>query len=58
LLTLAKPDQEGRLVLTVEVIYGHALKPLPKVRLAEQSSVTLAQMKTLLSKSSGNTRLE
>ena len=58
LLALAKPDQEGRLVLTVEVIYGHALKPLPKVRLAEQSSVTLAQMKTLLSKSSGNTRLE
>jgi len=58
LLALAKPDQEGRLVLTVEVIYGHALKPLPKVRLAEQSSVTLAQMKTLLRKSSGNTRLE
>ena len=58
LLALAKPDQQGRLVLTVEVIYGHALKPLPRVRLADQSSVTLAQMKTLLSKSSGNTRLE
>ncbi len=58
LLALARPDHQGRLVLTVEVIYGHALKPLPRVRLAEQSSVTLAQMKTLLSKSSGNTRLE
>ena len=58
LLALAKPDHQGRLVLTVEVIYGHALKPLPRVRLADQSSVTLAQMKTLLSKSSGNTRLE
>lgn len=58
LLALAKPDQGGRLVLTVEVIYGHALKPLPKVRLAEQSSVTLAQMKTLLSKTRGNTPLE
>ena len=58
LLTLARPEQQGRLVLTVEVIYGHALKPLPKVRLAEQSSVTLAQMKTLLSQSRGNTPLE
>ena len=58
LLTLAKPDQEERLVLTVEVIYGHALKPLPKVRLAEQSSVTLAQMKSMLGRPSGKTRLE
>ena len=58
LLALAKPDQAGRLVLTVEVIYGHALKPLPKVRMAEQSSVTLAQMKTLLGQSKGNTPLE
>ncbi len=58
LLALAEPDQLGRLVLTVEVIYGHALKPLPKVRLADQSSVTLAQMKTMLGRSSGNTRLE
>ena len=58
LLTLAKPDQQERLVLTVEVIYGHALKPLPKVRLAEQSSVTLAQMKSMLGRPSGKTRLE
>jgi malonyl-CoA O-methyltransferase len=58
LLALAKPDQAGRLVLTVEVIYGHALKPLPKVRMAEQSSVTLAQMKTLLGQTKGNTPLE
>ena len=58
LLALAKPDQQERLVLTVEVIYGHALKPLPKVRLAEQSSVTLAQMKSMLGRSSGKTRLE
>lgn len=58
LLALAKPDQQERLVLTVEVIYGHALKPLPKVRLAEQSSVTLAQMKSMLGRSSGKTKLE
>ena len=58
LLTLAKPDQQERLVLTVEVIYGHALKPMPKVRLAEQSSVTLAQMKSMLGRPSGKTRLE
>lgn len=58
LLTLSRPDQQGRLVLTVEVIYGHALKPLPKVRLSEQSSVTLAQMKTLLGQTHRNTPLE
>ncbi len=58
LLDLAKPDHEGRLEITVEVIYGHAVKPLPKVRLAEQSSVTLAQMKTLLNQTGQNTRLK
>jgi malonyl-CoA O-methyltransferase len=58
LIALAQPDQQGRLVLTVEVIYGHALKPIPKVQLAEKSFVSLTQMKTLLTKTRGNTPLE
>ena len=58
LTALAQPDQQGRLVLTVEVIYGHALKPIPKVQLAEKSFVSLTQMKTLLTKTRGNTPLE
>lgn len=48
LLDLAKPDQEGRLSLTVEVIYGHALKPLPRLKMEQQSFVSLQDMKTLL----------
>ncbi|MBU6225036.1 MAG: biotin synthase [Burkholderiales bacterium] len=58
LTDLVKPDRQGRLEITIEVIYGHAVKPLPKVRMQEQSSVTLEQMKTLLNQTSKNTRLE
>ena len=58
LRTLARPDQQGRMVLTIEVIYGHALKPLPKVRLAQHASLSLAQMKTILGKTRSNTPLE
>ena len=43
---LAGPD--GRLALTVEVIYGHALKPAPRLRVAPESAFSLADMKTLL----------
>jgi malonyl-CoA O-methyltransferase len=50
LLALAKPDQEGRLTVTIEVIYGHALKPLPRLKVELQSSVSLQDMKTLLGK--------
>ncbi len=53
LLALASSDQDGRLTLTVEVIYGHALKPLPKLKLQKQSTVSLQDMKTLLGKSLG-----
>lgn len=54
LLALAKPEQGGRLTLTVEVIYGHALKPIPKLKMAEKSSVSLQDMRTILSRSKGN----
>ncbi len=43
---LAGPD--GRLALTFEVIYGHALKPAPRVRVASESRLSLQDMKTLL----------
>jgi malonyl-CoA O-methyltransferase len=51
LLALAKPDQDGRLTLTVEVIYGHALKPLPRLKVQNHSTVSLQDMKTLLGQS-------
>lgn len=43
---LAGPD--GRLALTFEVIYGHAFKPAPRLRVAPESAFSLADMKTLL----------
>ena len=39
---------DGRLALTFEIIYGHALKPAPRVRVSEQSAVSLQDMRALL----------
>jgi malonyl-CoA O-methyltransferase len=43
---LAGPD--GRLGLTFEVVYGHALKPAPIARVSEQSAISLKDMRALL----------
>ena len=50
---LAKPDSEGRLTVTVEVIYGHALKPLPRLKVQSESTVTLQDMRALLGQTLG-----
>ncbi len=39
---------EGRLALTFEIIYGHAVKPPPKVKMSEHSAVSLQDMRSLL----------
>ncbi|AMO22796.1 methyltransferase domain-containing protein [Ramlibacter solisilvae] len=39
---------DGRLSLTFEIIYGHALKPPPKVRLAGESAVSVQDLQALL----------
>ena len=39
---------DGRLALSFEIIYGHALKPAPRVRVSGQSAVSLEDMRTLL----------
>lgn len=44
--SLGQPD--GRLTLTFEVIYGHAFKPSPKVRISEHSAVSLDDMRAML----------
>jgi malonyl-CoA O-methyltransferase len=41
-------QDDGRLALTFEIIYGHAVKPAPRVRVAEESAVSLQDMRTLL----------
>jgi malonyl-CoA O-methyltransferase len=39
---------EGKLTLTFEIIYGHALKPLPRARMGEESAVPLSDMRAML----------
>ena len=44
---------DGRLALTFEIIYGHALKPAPRVRISSESAVSLADMRVLLQAEKG-----
>ncbi|MEP6824878.1 MAG: methyltransferase domain-containing protein [Ramlibacter sp.] len=39
---------DGRLALTFEIIYGHALRPAPRVRLGPHSAVSLQDMRAML----------
>ena len=47
---------DGRLAITFEIIYGHALKPAPRVKLSEQSAVSLEDMRVLLRAGKGPPR--
>ena len=47
---LSDPQEGGRLKLTFEIIYGHAIKPEPRVKLSEHSAVSLQDMRAMLSK--------
>ncbi|MFN4117369.1 biotin synthase [Acidovorax sp.] len=40
----------GQLALTFEIIYGHAFKPAPRVRVSESSAVSLQDMRAMLRK--------
>ena len=42
----ARPD--GRLQLTFEVIYGHAMKPKPKMKVSALSAVSIDDMRSML----------
>lgn len=44
-------NEEGQIALTFELIYGHAIKPKPIVKLSSSSSVSLAQMRAMLGRS-------
>ena len=43
-------DDQGNYVLSVEIIYGHALRPEPKAKMQAQTSVPLADMQRMLRK--------
>jgi malonyl-CoA O-methyltransferase len=48
LLSLAQIDPEGRLALTFEVVYGHALKPQARVKITSKSEIDLDDMRQML----------
>jgi malonyl-CoA O-methyltransferase len=48
LLTLARPEEDGRLSLTFEIVYGHAVKPQPRAKLSTQTEIGLDQMRQML----------
>ena len=41
-------DDQGRLLLSFEIIYGHAYKPLPRVPVAASQSVSVDAMRAML----------
>jgi malonyl-CoA O-methyltransferase len=41
-------DADGRLALTFEIVYGHAVKPPPRVRMDSESAVSVSDMQALL----------
>lgn len=45
---VATRSPSGRVELTFELVYGHAFKPLPRARVAAESAVDLADMRTML----------
>lgn len=45
---LADPQDQGRIKLTFEVVYGHAFKPAPRMPVRESSNISLAQMRSAL----------
>lgn len=47
---LSDPGHGGQLALTFEIIYGHAFKPAPRVRVSSSSAVSLQDMRAMLRK--------
>ncbi|MDR3454884.1 MAG: biotin synthase [Rhodoferax sp.] len=45
---LADPQQQGRLALTFEIIYGHALKPAPRLTIRPETILSLDEMRAAL----------
>lgn len=48
LMQALQPAADGRPSLSFEIVYGHAFRPPPRVRLAPQSTVALEDMRSIL----------
>jgi malonyl-CoA O-methyltransferase len=44
----AGADRDGRVALTLEVVYGHAFKPQPRPRLSAQTTLPLEDMRAMV----------
>ena len=53
LLSLARPEEGGRLSLGFEIVYGHALKPRPRMKMAAKTEIGLDQMRLMLHSGGG-----
>jgi malonyl-CoA O-methyltransferase len=47
-MALAQPAEGGRLSLSFEIVYGHALKPKPRIKISAQTEIDLTQMRQML----------
>jgi malonyl-CoA O-methyltransferase len=43
-----RADQQGRVAITLEVVYGHAFKPAPRPRLAAETALPLEDMRAMV----------
>lgn len=50
---LASPNEGGRLVVPFEIIYGHALRPQPRLNVAGETRVSLADFRRAIHHSRG-----
>ncbi len=48
---LAQPRHDGKLGLTFELVYGHAFKPTPRARVAQETGIDLVEMRQMLRQS-------
>jgi malonyl-CoA O-methyltransferase len=53
LLSLARPEEGGRLSLGFEIVYGHALKPQPRMKMTAKTEIGLDQMRLMLHSGGG-----
>lgn len=56
LQALARPDEQGRLALTFEVIYGHAIKPQPRAKVQAHSEIAVDDLRQMLRSGRGQGR--
>ncbi len=45
---LCNPHENGQITFTFEVIYGHAFKPKPRIKVSSESAVSMQDMRAML----------